>query len=347
VDGLLGPGAWKPDDLYREAAAQAGPASGYYNHNIKLTTPAGPVIVRIPIPESDVMDLAIWPEPSVLWTIRDLVTHAPRLLYASDHPRFQVLEFIDGELLDKFAPRGVPVPAHVIGDIGEAFSQLGAIPQERIPPLPAGWPADGKTADFARRLSAVTEGVYERFLPEFGELFASLAIPPDPLALVRARWTTLRPRPFRLLHTDLHRKNMILSSGQTYFLDWELALWGDPVYDLAVHLHKMGYSAREYEGAQATWLASVPPEASESWESDLDAYLTHERVKSAIIDTIRYTKIIVGGHASTQSEAELLRKLAGKLQAAHATGGNWPGRKFPDPDDILAVIRNWAHKRSG
>ena len=86
VDGLLGPDAWKPDDLYREAAAQAGSASGYYNHNIKLATPTGPVIVRIPIPESDVMDLAIWPEASVLRTIRGLVTHAPRLMYASDQP---------------------------------------------------------------------------------------------------------------------------------------------------------------------------------------------------------------------------------------------------------------------
>ena len=82
LDGLLGPGIWKPDDLYREAAAQADSASGYYNHNIKLATPAGPVIVRIPIPGSDVMDLAIWPESSVLRAIRDLVTHAPRLLYA-------------------------------------------------------------------------------------------------------------------------------------------------------------------------------------------------------------------------------------------------------------------------
>ena len=345
VDGLLGPGTWKPADLYQQAAAQAGPASGFYNHNIKLPTPARPVIVRIPIPASDTMDLAIWPEASVLRTIRDLVTHAPRLLYASDHPRFQILEFIDGEQLDAFAPRGVPVPSHVIGDVGEAFSQLGAIPRGKIPPLPADWPADGKTAEFARRLSAITESVYERFLPEYGELFTSLGIPSDPLALVLARWTTLHPRPFRLLHTDLHRKNMIVSRGRTYFLDWELALWGDPVYDLAVHLHKMGYSPSEYEAAQAAWLAAVPREASEGWEPNLGAYLTHERVKSAIVDTVRYTKIIVGGHASSQTEAELLRKLSGKIEAAQATGGNWPGRKPPGPEDILAIIRGWVHKR--
>ena len=107
---------------------------------------------------------------------------------------------------------------------------------------------------------------------------------------------------------------MILAHGRTYFLDWELALWGDPVYDLAVHLHKMGYSPSEHEATQATWLAAVPAEASENWEPDLDTYLTHERVKSAIVDTVRYTKIIVSGHASAQGEAELLRKLPGNSE---------------------------------
>lgn len=334
-----------PDDLYRQAAAQAGPAAGYYNHNIKVATATGPVLVRMPMPGSDVMDLAIWPEAAVLRAIRDRVTYAPRLLYASDSPRFQILEFIDGELLDAVAPRGVPVPGHVIGDIGEAFTQICAIPRAMIPPLPADWPADGSTAGFAGRLSAVTAGVHERSLPEFGELFTSVGIPPAPLAHVLPSWATLHARPFRLVHADIHRKNMILSRGRTFFLDWELALWGDPVYDLAVHLHKMGYSPGEYQTAKATWLASVPRRASEHWEPDLDAYLAHERVKSAIVDTVRYAKIIVSGQASAQSQAELLAKLAEKLAAAQATGGNWPSRKPPSPEDIWTSIQDWARGR--
>jgi tetratricopeptide (TPR) repeat protein len=343
--GLLGPGIWKPDDVYRKAAARIDSASGYYNYNIKIALPTEPVMVRIPIPGSDTMDLSIWPESSVLRTILDSVTHAPRLLYANEHPRFQVLEFIHGELLDVSAPRGVPVPGHVIDDVAEALGQLCAIPRQKIPALPENWPADGKTAEFARRLSSVTASVYARFQPDFAELFTSLGIPPDPLALVQARWQTLHPRPFRLLHTDIHRKNMILSRGRTYFLDWELALWGDPVYDFAVHLHKMGYSAGEYEAVQAAWLAAVPADALEGWEPDLHTYLTHERVKSAIVDTVRYTKVITSGHASAQDEAELLRKLAGKLGAAQATGGTWPGRRPPAPEEILALMRDWAHKR--
>jgi aminoglycoside phosphotransferase (APT) family kinase protein len=212
--------------------------------------------------------------------------------------------------------------------------------------LPAGWPADGQAPEFARRLSAITDDVFTRFQPEFGDLFAQLGIPADPLAAVLTRWAALHPRPFRLLHTDIHRKNMIVARGRTFFLDWELALWGDPVYDLAVHLHKMGYSPAERQGLQTAWLAAVPSDASGKWEPDLDAYLGHERVKSAIVDTVRYTKMLASGSVTAERAAALVRKLAVKLRAAHDTGGNWAARKPPGQKEIMALIRNWAHSRS-
>ncbi|MGW4243281.1 phosphotransferase [Nocardia sp. NPDC004722] len=40
---------------------------------------------------------------------------------------------------------------------------------------------------------------------------------------------------------------MIIRNGrEVVFLDWELALYGEPVYDVATHLHKMGYQPDEY-----------------------------------------------------------------------------------------------------
>ncbi len=343
---LLGSGIWKPDDLYWEALARTDSSSGFYNYNVKLAAPTGPVIVRMPIRGTDIMDLAIWPEPSVLRAIHGTVTHVPLLLHAHDSPPFQVHEFIDGELLDRSAPRGVPVPGHVIGDVAEVFGQLCQIPRDRVPPLPADWPADRETAHFAHRLSAVTAAVYARFRAEFGDLFTGLGIPADPIAPVLARWTTLHRRQFRLLHTDIHRKNMILAGGRTYFLDWELALWGDPVYDLAVHLHKMGYSPQEHAAMQDAWLAAVPGSASGRWRPDLDTYLSHESVKSAIVDTVRYTKIITSGSASPEREAELVGKLAGKLDAANTAGGTWGTRRPLDGAEVIALIRQWADRRS-
>ncbi|WP_158230511.1 phosphotransferase family protein, partial [Pseudofrankia asymbiotica] len=285
----------EPDELYWLALARTDRSAGFYNHNVRVGTPSGPVVVRIPIPEADTMDLTIWPESEVVRALHPAIPRAPRLLHANVGPAYQIVEWIEGDVLDAIAPRGKRVPEHVIPDVGALFTQLGRVPLDQLPALPADWPGDGDTAAFASRLSAITAGVHARFLAEFGDLFKALGFPADPLEPVLERWSTLCPRPFRLLHTDIHRKNMIVNGGATYFLDWELALWGDPVYDLAVHLHKMAYQPDEEELAGAAWRNAVPPEAAVEWTRDLATYLAHERVKSAVVDTVRYTKLIAAG----------------------------------------------------
>ncbi|MBL7501771.1 phosphotransferase [Frankia sp. CNm7] len=309
------------NELYRVALGGSERMAGFYNQNMRVDTPDGPVVVRIPITGADRMDLTIWPEAELMRAIDWTVERVPRVLFGSDEPRYQVLDWIDGELLANVAPHGVRVPGHVVDDLGELFRQLGRVPLEWLPPLPLGWPADGDTAGFAYRLSNVTADVLATFTPEFGDLFTALGFPKDPLEPILERWSTLSPRPFRLLHTDLHRQNMIVKAGETYFLDWELALWGDPVYDLAVHLHKMAYEPDEERSARAAWHASVPAEASTQWTSDLAIYLGHERVKSAVVDTVRYTKLIAAGTETPAAEAALLDKLTKKVNAAHAVWG--------------------------
>ncbi|WP_347402903.1 aminoglycoside phosphotransferase family protein [Protofrankia symbiont of Coriaria ruscifolia] len=139
VDELLDGQIYRPADLHRQASERADSASGFYNHNVRLSIPAGDVIVRIPIPDTDTMDLSIWPEPTVLRAIRDRVPAAPRLLYATDTyatdtPPFQIHEFKAGELLDNVAPRGVRVPGHVIDDVVELLHILGHVSRQRLPP---------------------------------------------------------------------------------------------------------------------------------------------------------------------------------------------------------------------
>jgi tetratricopeptide (TPR) repeat protein len=340
--GLLDGAVTEPARLYREAAGRADTASGFYHHNVRAHTPHGDVIVRIPIAGSDTMDLTIWPEDAILRALRGQITHAPRLLYASARPAFDIHEFIPGVLLDDLAPRGSAVPPHVIGDVVDLFGRLGAIPAGRVPPQPPDWPADGNTTDFARRLSAVTATVHRRFQPEFGGLFAALGIPDDPLGAIERSWTTLHPRPFRLLHTDVHRKNLIVNDGETYFLDWELALWGDPVYDLAVHLHKMAYQPDELTALLAGWTETVTGPAAAHWREDLDTYLAHERVKSAIVDTVRYTKLLTQPGPNPDDHADLIDKLTAKLAAAHTGGAGWPSRTPPDRATVIAAIGAWA-----
>ncbi|MCM3920848.1 aminoglycoside phosphotransferase family protein [Frankia sp. AiPs1] len=325
-----------PDELYRVALARTDRSAGFYNHNVRVETPDGPVVVRIPIPGADTMDLTIWPEAAVVQAINPVVGRVPRLLRANADPAYQVVEFITGDVLDAVTPRGKRVPDHVIRDVGELFRQLGQVPLEQLPTLPAGWPTDGGTATFAHQLSAITIDVHTRFRDEFGHLFDSLGFPADPFEIILERWQTLSPRPFRLLHTDIHRKNMIIDTEVTYFLDWELALWGDPVYDLAVHLHKMAYQPDEEDAARAAWRAAVPADAALAWTADLATYLAHERVKSAIVDTVRYTKLITAHTESPSAEAALLDKLTTKLTAAHTV---WQTGHTPDRPGVERRVR--------
>jgi len=108
----------------------------------------------------------------------------------------------------------------------------------------------------------------------------------------------------------------------------------------------MGYQPDEDEAMRAAWLAAVPAEITEGWKADLGIYLAHERVKSAIVDTIRYTKLIASTAASGKRAVGLAGKLADKLTAASTAVGGWPTRQPTGSEEILTLITNWARSRS-
>ncbi|RAY13785.1 hypothetical protein DPM19_19220 [Actinomadura craniellae] len=357
-----------PAELYAAAARSPEAACGFYNRNVRI----GDLLVRTPIAGADGMDLRIWPEHEVLAAIAPHLEHdpsgfeapehpesrritrgassvgelaeperagggrgsrAPRLLFVSTEPAFQVHEFVDGTLLDELAPRGTRVPVHVVEDVAELFRRLLDVPLRELPEVPGDWPGDGDTAAFARRLSATTGEVYETFRHDYAVEFRRLGIPGAPLAPVR--WDTLGRRPFRLVHSDVHRKNMIVSGGRTVFLDWELALWGDPVYEMAVHLHKMAYFDDERHALLQRWARVMPVDAVRGWQADLETYLAHERMKSAIVDTVRYTQLVRSGGQTPEQDRQLIVKLTHKLNAA---GPYW-GRRVLESDHVERVIR--------
>ncbi|MFD8247398.1 phosphotransferase [Nocardia sp. NPDC059691] len=315
--------------MYVEALSRSQSAAGYYNHNVRVDGVAGAVNVRIPVAGADVMDLRQWPEPAVLIAIEPFVAAAPRLRWESVHPAYQIHDYIDGDLLDRIAPRGVRVPAHVPADVAALFGELRRIPRDLLPPVEPDW--GDEPAGFARRLSAVTARVHRDSSAEFGELYRRLGVPDQPLEHILAAWDTLEARPFRMLHADVHRKNMIVRNDRVVFLDWEFALYGDPVYDVATHLHKMGYLPEEQEAFLAAWVAAEPEAAIGRWRRDLRTYLAHERVKSVVVDAVRYRKAIGQGGADAAAEAALVASMCGKLRLARDVWGQ------TEPVDDAAV----------
>jgi aminoglycoside phosphotransferase (APT) family kinase protein len=326
-----------PLAVYQQALGRPDAAAGFYNHNIRIDTDGGPVIVRIPIPGAASMDLTIWNEADVLTAVGPYLAQVPRLRHVHTDPSFQLHEYIAGDVVDTVAPRGTPLASRVLDDVIAFFAGLVAVPAAVLPATPPAWPADGDTPAFARRLSDITAGVYATYLPTFGQLFTALGIPTDPLAPVLAEWPALTPRPFRLVHADIHRKNMIDTGQHTVFLDWELALLGDPLYDLAVHLHKMTYPPDQHDAVIHRWVGAIPAACSTNWPADLTRYLTHERVKSAIVDTVRYTTLLTTTDLTAAARQALLHKFTAKLNAAHPCWGNDRTVTPPDLEEIIAA----------
>ena len=65
-------------DIYDIGTAHVEAAAGYYNRNVRVDTPTGPVNVRIPIHGADIMDLRLWREEEILPAITAYIRHAPR-----------------------------------------------------------------------------------------------------------------------------------------------------------------------------------------------------------------------------------------------------------------------------
>ncbi|MBP2051435.1 aminoglycoside phosphotransferase (APT) family kinase protein [Streptomyces griseochromogenes] len=318
--------------LYEEARAHENALSGFYHRNVRVEDDSGPLLVRIPGPGAEPMDLTLWPEPEVLRAIRPFVSRAPRLVHAGVSPDFQIHEFIAGRRVDEIAQDGKPLPDVVLDGVEQFFGEVLRVPTAALAAVPPGWPDDGDTPGFARCLLDFARHLRDRADASVDALYQALGVPADPCGpLLERAGRELARRPFRLLHGDIHRKNMILSGrAGLVVLDWELALWGDPLYDLADHLHKTAYTAADRQRTVAGWERAAPADCRAGAPAGLGFYLAYEEMKSALVDTVRWGRRIVEAPAGRERQA-LAAELRTKLLAARP---HWDAGPLPEAAEI-------------
>ena len=219
--------------------------AGHYNRNYEVSLAGQKVLVRIPIFESPAMDVRVLPELIVMKVAEQTGLPVPRVLGACLDPSFAVHEFIEAEPLNEAFPCGTRLPPHIIEAIAQAQVSLLGASMTSLESYLGSWPRGGESQAFYLRLLNETELVYRRHWMSHGWLFEALNIPDDPFECLRLSAARLHPRSFGLLHGDLHRRNMLISGVHLWIVDWELALFGDPAYEVAVHLHKMYYRPDE------------------------------------------------------------------------------------------------------
>ncbi|MFC4030184.1 phosphotransferase [Streptomyces polygonati] len=306
---------------------------GYHHHAYAVRVPSGSPLagdfrwLKLREPRSDVLwyDMRRFrSEERLLQALDGRVPRIPRVSRLPVGAGWMTFTgFIEGTTLDRVPGPVGRVAERFMDQIEELFRALAAVDR---PPLPRDgaleWgcaepadcpdPADsaGSSAFLRGLVHYSVEHAYAAELVSLRDLLGELGMDADTLRDFGRRLPRLTDRRPQLLHADLHRKNLVVDrSGGLWTIDWELALFGDPLYDLATHLHLMAYRPDQEEEMILRWKRAVGAEASLGADEDLPLYRTYKRLQSV------YTDIVRGAARLREEGGE--RRLRGTAALAH------------------------------
>ncbi|WP_328450964.1 aminoglycoside phosphotransferase family protein [Streptomyces sp. NBC_00386] len=337
-----------------DAGVVEGPLHGYHHETYVVPLPGRPgeaEPVRWKCRE---------PRPGLLWFDRRCFASEEQLLRALEG-RIEGIpdliqagtvglqRFIEGKTLGAMYGSGAEVPPHLCAQIIGLFEQLarvrpGSFATERAFNS-TDRAAGDDTAVFLEKLIAFTERmVYLRNQPAFGGLFRDLGLGDISFRTLREHVSGLTRRPFCLLHADLHRENFVVDAEmRLWTIDWELAMFGDPLYDLATHLYLMRYPAEQETRMAERWcetVEDVAPGSSAGWERDLPKLLDYKRAQSVFTDVIR-AALQLDARSDPEPFTHAGRKISEVLQSARVPLAL---PSVPDAGQAAAALYRWNAK---
>ncbi|MFD9909151.1 aminoglycoside phosphotransferase family protein [Streptomyces sp. NPDC059063] len=282
----------------------------------------------------------VWPrENDVLKVVTRHLRETPRCLI--DLGDWQMHTYHPGSPLSELGPDG-PVRPEMMAALAEFFTRTAAVPRAELPPLPDSWPADGDSTGFLNWLVDFTEGqVHRPNRARFEALFEAVGIRPHVMTEFKRDMPQLHRRPFCLLHTDVHRANIIVHGPDFAVIDWELALYGDPLHDLATHLVRMNYDKDQQVEMRGLWRDAMERsgfgELTAGLDTDLQVYVDFEYAQSVFPDIMRAALSLpeaAAGDDYARAAAQVCRALlraAEPLKLAQA----------PEHAEVEAALRDW------
>ena len=309
----------------------SGPLKGYHHETYVLTMPGETRIVKLHEPRERILwfDRRCFRSEEAL--LRELHGRISRIPVIHDVEGMALQVFIEGHTLKsgRWGDRRIPEEVH--GQIVDLFRELAHVTPNTLEvehSCEAKDRADDGDCDgFLERLVVFVEDqVYEKNSPDFGRLFTDLGLHPDAFAQLRKNVSGLTRRDFCLLHADLHRETFILDPlNQLWSIDWELAMLGDPLYDLATHLYLMSYPADQERRMAEDWaraVRGVRPSSARGWAEDLDRILAFKRAQCVFTDVIRLSLSLRDGpNVNWVRLPSAVRKLQAIMTAAAAPLG--------------------------
>ncbi|MEU6348717.1 aminoglycoside phosphotransferase family protein [Streptomyces sp. NPDC047072] len=304
------------------------------------------MIVRWRNPDALPVVVRTWEcESEILRSLAGRLPNVPQCLYADGD--FAIHGYIKGVSLARLCPAGRPLNRLLVRGLARLFAQQSHVRAEALPPLPALWPTvDGDSRGYLRaQAHAVNDQVRKRNWPVFGELFTELGVPEDALDRFAEEVGAMISRPFALLHADLHRGNVIVSFSSKHApltcVDWELATYGDPLHDLAIHLIRMEYPSWQRAGVVAEWTDAMSlenPAAVNGFREDLRRYTDFERAQSVYPDVMRAVQVLKGRFDQEQldgAKASVHRALRSAMRPLRL-------ERVPDEDGIERILLGWS-----
>lgn len=344
-------------ELSVDAREVEGPLKGYHHE-----------AYAFPLPPENPLS-ARWargklraPRPGVLWFDRRCFDSEDRLLIALQGRIARIPEtvevvpdvflqgFVEGRSLGAGPLPGRTLSSRHESQLAQLFQEVVAIRTDELDRLvrtcaPGGHPAaDGDSAAFLNRLIDFTaEDVHDRHVRRYGALFKALGVRRSALDALRGPAGRLTCRPYTLVHGDLHRSNFIAAEdGDLWTIDWELAMIGDPLYELATHLHLMRYTQRDADRIGALWAQAVEaarPGAARAWRQDLPHLLAYKRTQSVFTDVIRAAEAL---GPRDDPNWRLLPRAAWRVwRALAAAAGPLKPESVPTLAQVVSAYTNW------
>lgn len=256
--------------------------------------------------------------------------------------------FIEGDPLNEVAPAGTAVAPDIVDQFMAVFGSLAGVRPDTV----AGCGIDSELDQFPTSSAQFLQGlidftrveVYGKWQEEFGDLFHRLGVSAEELApgsQFSAEAAKLTDRPFRLLHGDLHRANFIVDyQGKIWTIDWELATVGDPLCDLATHLHLMRYPEDQERDVIDRWKATVGdvlPEATKEVDADLPLYMAYKRLHSVYTDIVRQVMKVRECETPREREQQIRQSAKTVERVLVRAGDALPLRSVPSTGSIEAA----------
>lgn len=340
--------AWKPDPrvpehadfpytavrdaLFLEGAAPAGrvfKGTAHLNTAVRVPGTDFPVVVRRSVGNVHRRERCFLSEHAVLQLIErsNAEVAAPRVL-AQGESHSETATGIRTYSKDLFAihtyegpvdPRQQPRhPVHGLlpREADGLVDQLRALTE--VDYLEVDPVADG--GGFFRWLTEQLVDLVGRLPKESQQLARFVGLPDAPrLREILSRYAVSH-RAAALLHGNLNPWNLIRrdDSLALTIIDWDMAMVGDPLYDLVRHMHLTPTGPEIRDRMFRRWQRDLPAAYTRDWEMDWRVYRWIEIVRSAYVDLDR---LVTGGSLDAPNVRRAVDSYAMTLAAATGSLG--------------------------